>query len=181
MPSKWYVCHIKQMAILTHPYVQLLAVQSLHDQYYIHCDIKPRNFMICTNGVPPTLSLIDFGLAWLFHNPATYLHVPFTMDHSIIGTLLFTFINSPQGNSQSCCNDLKSLAYTIIYSALGELPWTSDFAGKNVKAALCKKTLIIVEELCKGLPAPFCKFVTYVHSLGFNKKPNYQFLHSILK
>ncbi len=87
MPSKWYVCHIKQMAILTHPCMQLSAVQSLHDQHYIHCDIKSRNFMICTDGIPPTLSLINFSLAWLFHNPATYLHVPFTTDHSIIGTI----------------------------------------------------------------------------------------------
>ena len=71
--------------------------------------------------------------------------------------------------------------YIIIYSALGELPWTSNFAGKNVEAALHKKTSITIKELCKGLPAPFCKFVTYVCSLGFDKKPDYQFLHSILK
>jgi hypothetical protein len=38
----------------------------------------------------------------------------------------------------------------------------------------------MVEELCKGLPAPFCKFVDYVRSLGFNKKPDYQHLCSIL-
>lgn len=38
----------------------------------------------------------------------------------------------------------------------------------------------MVEELCEGLPAPFCKFVTYVCSLGFDQKPDYQYLHSIL-
>jgi hypothetical protein len=38
----------------------------------------------------------------------------------------------------------------------------------------------MAEELCKGLPAPFCKFVTYVCSLGFDQKPDYQYLHSIL-
>jgi hypothetical protein len=78
--------------------------------------------MIHADNAPPTLHLIDFGLAQLFHNPATYLHVPFTTDHSIIGTLSFASINSQQGNSQSHCDDLESLAYTIIYSALGELP-----------------------------------------------------------
>jgi hypothetical protein len=135
--------------------------------------------MIHADNAPPTLHLIDFGLAQLFRNPATYLHVPFTTDHSIIGTLSFASINSQQGNSQSRRDDLESLAYTIIYSALGELPWTGDFPG-NTEAVIRKKASITVEELCEGLPAPFCKFVTHVRSLGFNKKPDYQFLHSIL-
>jgi serine/threonine protein kinase len=78
--------------------------------------------MICIDNVPPILSLIDFGLAQLFCNPATYLHIPFTINHLIIGTLPFASINSQQGNSQSHHNDLESLAYTIIYSALGNLP-----------------------------------------------------------
>src|SRR5216684_7960797 len=82
--------------------------------------------------------------------------------------------------TQSHCNDLESLAYTIIYSALGNLPWSSNSAGNHEKAILQKKTSIMAEELCKGLPAPFCKFITYVHSLGFDQKPDYQYLHSIL-
>jgi len=43
-----------------------------------------------------------------------------------------------------------------------------------------KKKSITAEELCEGLPAPFCKFVDYVCSLGFDEKPDYQYLHSIL-
>ncbi|KAF8483100.1 kinase-like domain-containing protein, partial [Russula emetica] len=127
-----------------------------------------------------TLFLIDFGLARLFRNPATYLHIPFTTNHSIVGTLPFASISGQQGNVQSRRDDLESLAYTIIYSALGELPWTSNSAGNDEEVVLRKKTSITVEELCEGLPAPFCKFVTYVRSLGFDKKPDYQFLHSIL-
>jgi hypothetical protein len=136
--------------------------------------------MICIDNVPPTLSLIDFGLAQLFRNPATYLHIPFTTNHSIVGTLPFASINSQQGNSQSCHDDLESLAYTIIYSALDSLPWTGNSVGNKEKAVLRKKTSITVEELCDGLPTPFCKFVTHVHSLGFDEKPDYQLLHSIL-
>jgi serine/threonine protein kinase len=128
----------------------------------------------------PTIFLIDFGLARLFRNPATYLHTSFTMNHSIIGTLPFASINSQQGNAQSRRDDLESLACTIIYSALGELPWTSNSAGNKVEAILHEKTSITAEDLCEGLPAAFCKFVTYVRSLGFAEKPDYQHLHSIL-
>ncbi|KAH9012458.1 kinase-like domain-containing protein [Lactarius pseudohatsudake] len=43
-----------------------------------------------------------------------------------------------------------------------------------------KKSSVMAEELCKGLPAPFCKFVNHVRLLDFNEKPDYQLLHSIL-
>jgi hypothetical protein len=136
--------------------------------------------MIRTDDPRPTLFLIDFGLARLFRNPATYLHIPFTKNHSIIGTLSFASINGQQGHAQSRRDDLESLAYTIIYSALGDLPWTSHPSGNDENAVLRMKTLITAEELCEGLPAPFCEFVTYVRSLGFDEKPDYQHLHSIL-
>jgi casein kinase I homolog HRR25 len=114
------------------------AVKSLHSQHYIHRDIKPGNFMICIDNLHPMLFLIDFDLAWLFHNPTTYLHTSFTINHLIIGTLPFTSINGQhgQGYTQSHHDDLESLAYTIIYLALGNLPWTSNSAGNNKKAIL---------------------------------------------
>jgi serine/threonine protein kinase len=160
--------------------MQLSAVQSLHDHHYIHYDIKPGNFMLYIDNLCLTIFLIDFSLAQLFCNPATYLHIPFIMNHSIVSTLPFASINAQQGYAQSCHNDLESLTYMIIYSALGDLPWTSNSTGNNEEAVLCKKTLITMKELCEDLPASFCKFITYVCSLGFNEKPDYQYLHSIL-
>ncbi|KAH8988652.1 hypothetical protein EDB86DRAFT_2808282, partial [Lactarius hatsudake] len=77
-------------------------------------------------------------------------------------------------------DDLESLAYTIICSACGDLPWTTISASCDQKAVIQKKKSVTAEELCKGLPTPFCKFVTYVHSLGFNMQPDYQYLHYIL-
>jgi serine/threonine protein kinase len=127
-----------------------------------------------------TVSLIDFGLAQLFRNPTTYLHIPYSMDHSIIGTLLFTSIHGQQGHAQSRYDDLESLAYTIICSAHSNLPWTSFSTQSDKKAVLEKKLSITVEELCEGLPTPFYKFVGHVCSLGFDEKPDYQYLHSIL-
>ena len=85
----------KPMIVLNTPCFQLSAVKSLHSQHYVHYNIKPTKFIIHINNIIyPTIFLIDFGLAELFHNPITYLHTPFITDHLIIGTILFTSINA---------------------------------------------------------------------------------------
>ena len=88
------------------------------------------------DGVSPTIFLIDFGLAQLFRNPSTYLHVRLTMNHSIVGTLEFASVNGQEGYAQSRCDDLESLAYTIIYLVCGDLPWSHLSACGDHKAVL---------------------------------------------
>jgi len=136
--------------------------------------------MVQFDNVSPTIFLIDFGLAQLFRNPATYLHTPYTTKHLIVGTLLFTSVNGQQGHAQSHRDDLESLTYTIIYLVHGHLPWTTVFVSRDHKAVLEEKMVITAEELYEGLPPPFFKFVICVCSLGFNDKPDYQHLHAIL-
>jgi len=136
--------------------------------------------MVQVDNLSSTVFLINFSLAWQFCNPATYLHTPFSMNQSIIGTLPFMSINGQQGHTQSHCDDLKSLIYTIIYTARGDLPWTRSSVCSNYEAVLQMKLSIIVEELCKGLPTSFCNFISHVYSLDFDRKPDYQYLHSIL-
>ena len=132
---------------------------------------EPDNFMVKADSVTPTVFLIDFDLARQFRDPATHLHIPYTTKHSIVGTLLFTSINGQQGYAQSRRDDLESLVYTIIYLARGDLLH---------EAVLQEKMSLTAEELCEGLPAPFREFIVHVRSLGFNKKPDYEHLHSIL-
>jgi casein kinase I homolog HRR25 len=133
--------------------------------------------MIPVDSPFPVSFLIDFGLAKRFRDPATYLHTPYSTNHPIVGTPPFTSINGQQGHAQSRRDDLESLVYTIIYSARGELPWTGFRSHKTI---LAKKLSITTEELCQGLPALFCDFVTCIRSLGFEEKPDYQYLRSIL-
>jgi len=138
--------------------------------------------MVQVDNLHPTVFLINFGLAQLFCNPAMYLHNPDSTDQPVVGTLPFTSIAGQRGFAQSRRDDLESLVYTIIYSARGALPWSvsANSADSDHGAVLQKKILITTEELCEGLPTPFSEFVNCVCSLGFDQKPDYQNLHSIL-
>ena len=133
-----------------------------------------------TDNVNPTIFLIDFGLAQQFRSPATYLHTPFTTKHSVVGTLPFTSVNGQKGFAQSRRDDLESLAYTIIFLARGDLPWSTRSISRDHKAVLQKKMSITAEELCEDLPPPFSKFVIYIRSLRFDEEPDYEHLQTIL-
>ena len=126
----------KRISLITLSTAQLSVIESLHTQHYIHHDIKPGNFMVRADNLPPTVFLIDFGLVRQFRNPATYLHTPFSMNQSIIGTLPFMSINGQQGHTQSRHDDLESLIYTIVYAACGDLPWTRSSVCSNHEAVL---------------------------------------------
>ena len=183
MHRKWYVLYVykdDKDDLAEHSHVQLSAIASLHDRHYIHRDVKPSNFTVRVDDVGPSIFLIDFGLARQFRNPATYLHIQYTENPSVVGTLPFTSVNGQRGDAQSRRDDLESLAYTIIFLARGDLPWIIDSICGDRDAVLQKKMLITAEELCEGLPPPLSEFVTYVRSLSFDKKPDYNHLHNIL-
>ena len=71
--------------------------------------------------------------------------------------------------------------YVIAYLLKGNLPWQGIIIqpGQIHEDEVLKvKQMTIVKALCKGLPQ---HFVEYIQCLGFQGKPNYKYLHSILE
>lgn len=73
-------------------------LEFLHSHNYIHCDIKPDNFMV---GADNNVYLIDYRLAQYFHDPTTHIHIPLATGFDVIGTIRYASLNSHNRFQQS--------------------------------------------------------------------------------
>lgn len=181
MQRRWYFSSLLTFIRLCLFLSKLSILESLHDRHYVHLDVKPDNFALGIGELSNQVFLIDFGLAQLFRNPATRSHI---VQSSVIGTVRYSSINCHLGLAPSRRDDLESLVYVIVYLAKGSLPWQGVIAQPgqiHQDEVLRVKQATTVKALCKGLPQPFVDFVEHIRCLGFRDKPDYKFLHSILK
>jgi len=167
-------------------------IEFLHSYGFIHCDIKPDNFVLGLkqeknmNDIDKnnfTLYLIDYGLAEPYMNLKTKVHKKPKENQGHKGTIDFCSINSHMGLSLSRRDDLESLAYCLIYLYLGKLPWTSSRSiGKSKENILNAK--IEFSSICKQLKnidKNLVKILDYVSKLQFEEKPNYQYIKELIK
>ena len=167
-------------------------IEFLHSYGFIHCDIKPDNFVLGLKQEKNmkdidknnfTLYLIDYGLAEPYMNLKTKVHKKPKENQGHKGTIDFCSINSHMGLSLSRRDDLESLAYSLIYLYLGKLPWTSSRSiGKSKENILNAK--IEFSSICKQLKnidKNLVKILDYVSKLQFEEKPNYQYIKELIK
>jgi len=169
-------------------------IEFIHTFGFIHCDIKPDNFVLDLSSKDdnkskdkekdnPVVYLIDYGLAEPYINLKTKKHKQLKEKQGLKGTIEFCSINSHMGLSLSRRDDLESLAYCLIFMYLGKLPWSSRGSnGKsrenvlNSKIEFCSigKDLNIIHK-------NFGKILDYVTKLQFEERPNYKYLKDLIK
>jgi len=72
----------------------------------------------------------------------------------------------------------------LLYFLRGSLPWQGTRAkDKKEKYEKIKQIKISTtfESLCKGIPEEFLHYLKYCHSLGFEEKPDYDFVRKLFK
>ncbi|OAQ60167.1 casein kinase 1, delta [Pochonia chlamydosporia 170] len=95
-------------------------IKYIHTHGYLHCDIKPENFLMGNGKNGNVLYTIDFGLARDFD--ASEGH-GVRDDRPFGGTARYATLRNHSGLEQSRADDLESLGYVLVYLARGSLPW----------------------------------------------------------
>lgn len=77
---------------------------------------------------------------------------------------------------------MESIGYVLLYFCRGYLPWQGlKAASKKEKydRVMKKKLGTPINVLCRGLPKEFASYLEYTRSLGFQTKPDYNYLRGI--
>ena len=161
----------------------LKILKNIHDNHYIHRDIKPDNFAIGYSD-QSQLYLLDFGLAKQYRSAKTLQQKPMQKNKKLTGTARYASINALRGYDQSRRDDLESVAYVLAYLLRGNLPWQGIVVKtKEEKYAkiLYRKQSITSEQLFFGFPNELCTYINYCKNLGYEEEPKYDYLTDLFK
>ena len=154
----------------------LNRIELLHEEGYIHRDIKPDNFLmgLAHGKFKHVVYLADFGLTK--KNTEIY-----NEKAGSEGTSLYASLNTHLGISQSRRDDLESIGYVLMLFQSGSLPWynVKDINHWDIIGDLKKRTS--VENMCKGCQKEFHMYLHYCRGLRFDEKPDYGYLKKMFK
>lgn len=164
--------NLKTTLMVGYQIIKLL--ENLHDCGYLHRDIKPENFVFGLYTNSKKLFMIDFGLTkkYLYDGK----HLPFKKIRSkLLGTPRYCSLNSHNGFTLSRRDDLESAFYMILYFYLGNLPWQKfRKSSKDQMYELIYQTKKIYRPT--GLQYQWNEIFNYIRGLGYEERPNYDFI-----
>lgn len=164
---------------------QLLErMETLHDRYLIHRDIKPDNFVVGVRENAGLIYCVDFGLStsYVNHIHRDRTHIKYRDGKSLMGTPRYASVNNHLGVRLSRRDDLESIGYVLIYFLKGSLPWQGlkeKEKKKKYRLILEKKQQVSIAQLCKDCPTQFAEFLSYTRTLPYEGKPDIPFLRGL--
>ena len=163
-------------------YQMIEIIEFIHNKHFVHRDMKPDNFVMGKGVKSKYLYLLDFGLAKKYRSSSSLKHYPLLKKKHLTGTARYASINALNGYTQSRRDDLEAIGYVLIYFLLGRLPW-QGMLNKNKDERYLRimqvKRDTSPEELCRGLPEEFTKYVSYTRNLDYEQDPDYNMLKNL--
>ena len=154
----------------------LIIIEKLHKSGFVHCDIKPSNFLL-QHYLIGGLVLADFGLSSKYIDEKTGKHIENKSSDGFRGTLKYASINVHKLIEPTRRDDIISWFYSLIEMAKGYLPW-NDVRDKNLSLS-CKQA-ISSEKLCQSLPNLTIFIWNLIKDLDFDQEPHYKEIYELI-
>lgn len=152
-------------------YQMILRIQYLHENYLIHQDIKPDNFMM-DNKNENILYLIDLGFCKKYKTSTR--HIPIAYNKSIIGTPHFVSENILNGIQGSRRDDLISIFYVFIFCIVSKETWIE--INSNLKNQDDKINKIYSLYETNIISKNIIDIFNYLRNLTFTENPDYEYI-----
>lgn len=161
-------------------------LEYIHDHEYVHADIKASNLML-SHTDPNQVFLVDYGLAYRYAPESVLKEYKEDPKRCHDGTIEFTSIDAHKGVCASRRSDLEILSYCMVQWLCGRLPWEDRLNDPlYVRDSKIRSRENISEFLEKCFPTQdkpdeIQQFMEEVKALGYQDKPPYERLRSILQ
>jgi serine/threonine protein kinase len=157
-------------------------IEYLHNKNYLHRDIKPRQFLAGRGSEIDKIFMIDFGLAKKYQTGEMGLHIPYLENRPFVGTAYYASLNVHLGIQQGRRDDLESYVYMLSYLCRGKLPWMDIPSGEQSELKIrLMKSGTTSDQLFVGGPVEFMSLFSYVRSLQFESKPDYEYIRYLFR
>jgi serine/threonine protein kinase len=112
----------------------LSGVAAAHAQGVIHRDLKPDNIFLCTNrlseGAPPTVKVLDFGVASMRDSENGEEFASLTRTGSVLGTPAYMPLEQLKGEPVDRRADLYALGVVLYEMLTQRLPFSARGASE---------------------------------------------------
>ncbi len=145
------------------------ALSEAHRRGIVHRDLKPANVFLARSGAPsspPTVKLLDFGLAKLQAAPAgvgpgvpaALTEVALTGEGLIVGTLQYMAPEQLEGKPIDARTDIFAFGIVVYEMATGRRPFNGDNQAR-LTAAILGTEPPVVSSLQPAAPASLDRIV----------------------
>ncbi len=161
---------------------QLLSeLEALHGIGYLHCDLKPDNFLMGAGAASGLVHIIDFSLSRKYMRKGAHKKAKRT---EFFGNPFWASIKVLSGLSASRQDEIEALVNVFLFLLTGHLPWQHikhhNFAEKRSRLLGFRKSLPL-EKAFQGLPPVFPQIVAYARSLQHEESPDYNWIRAELR
>ena len=162
--------------------IQIISILSdIHNNFVIHRDIKPDNFMFKNNKI----YVIDFGLSTYYINEHEQ-HITNETHTNILGSPNYISYNIHNGNTYSRRDDLISIMYMYIELVYKNLPWTNIRNQSHIEfnhlhilnpSNIERQQSKSIDNINKLIDNEYLYDIfNYLYNLSFSDKPIYEYL-----